>query len=146
MTTFADVRSFFTDMRSFRGVAKQNQVDVYFLNPANKLIQLHGRYDNDLDSVEVLTAGKNIYLNGKGMYSDKKGRNCIVAAYNRAVALRPDQDKQDYLTGEQVETLLKAGLLNQVLKPNLTLGIVGFILGVAFASFLITVVFGVSFL
>jgi hypothetical protein len=138
---FANLFHFFKDFRSSRKVSKQNSVKVLYLDDCSNLLTLEGFFSASLDSVEVEALGKNIFLNNKGTYYDpEKQQKVIISSYAHATALRPDQESQDYLTGEQVEGILKAGLFDRVVRPNMTLAVIGFVLGIAVTGFVVATV------
>lgn len=98
-------------------------------------------FSASLDSVEVESIGKCIHLHGKGTYYDPETKQkVIISSYAHASALRPDQQSQDYLSGEQVEGILKAGLFDRVVRPNMTLAVIGFVLGIAVTGFVVATV------
>lgn len=143
--SFAHIRMFFSDLRSSRSSVKSNKTDVLYLDPTHSIVNLKGLYDPDTHSVDVAGAGI-IKLSDNSMFTGKKGRKTIIASYNSATAFSPLKDKQDYLTKEQVDALMKSGMLTSVLKPNVSMMIVAFILGIATAAIFFMAVMGVSFL
>ncbi len=141
---FKQIRYFFKNLRSKGKISKDNQVTVYYLTPAHKIVKKSGEYLPDTDCVSVFGL-KLIYLGNKGMYHDEKGP-AVLASYNSAVSISHEKEKQDYLTGEQVESLLSSGLLTNILRPNITLGVIGFVMGICVTLAFVTTVLGVSLL
>ena len=141
---FKQLRHFFKDLRSRGKTSKDNKVTVYYLTPSHKIVQKDGEYIPDTDCVSVLGL-KLIYLANKGMYHDDKGP-AVFASYNSAMPIRHEKQGQDYLKGEQVEALLCSGLLTNILRPNITLGVIGFVMGICVTLAFVTTVMGVSLL
>jgi hypothetical protein len=141
---FKQVRHFFKDLRSKGKVEKDNKVTVYYLTPSHKIVKKEGEYLPDKDCISVFGL-KLIYLANKGMYHDDKGP-AVMASYNSAMSIRHEKEKQDYLTGEQTEALLCSGLLTNILRPNITLGVIGFVMGICVTLAFVTTVLGVSLL
>ena len=139
---FSDLSHFYRDFKSARKQDLEHRVTVYYLDVSGSLQKYFGQFSASLDSVEVPALSKCIPLHGKGTYFDPETRQkLIISSYAHASALRPDQEKQDYLSGEQVEGILKAGLFDRVVKPNMTLAVIGFVLGIAFTGFIVSTLF-----
>lgn len=139
---FSDLSHFFRDFRSARKADKENRVTVFYLDVSGSLQKYAGQFSASLDCVEVPALSKAIYLHGKGMYYDPETKQkMVLSSYSHASAIRPEQSQLDYLSGEQVEGILKAGLFDRVVKPNMTLAVIGFVLGVAFTGFIVSTLF-----
>ncbi|WP_342304397.1 hypothetical protein [Methanolobus sp. ZRKC5] len=140
--SFSGLSHFFKDLFSARRADKDNRVTVWYLDVSNNLRKYNGEFSASLDCVEVPAIAKTVYLNRKGTYFDPAAKQKVIfSSYNRASALRPDQSGQDYLSGEQVEGILKAGLFDRVVRPNMTLAVIGFILGIAITAFIVSTLF-----
>ncbi|WP_319507013.1 hypothetical protein [uncultured Methanolobus sp.] len=139
---FSGLSHFFKDLRSARKADKDNRVDVWYLDVSNNLRKYDGVFSASLDSVQVASISKTVYLNRKGTYFDPASKKKVIfSSYNRASALHPEQSQQDYLSGEQVEGILKAGLFDRVVRPNMTLAVIGFVLGIAITAFIVSTLF-----
>jgi hypothetical protein len=141
---FKQIRYFFKNLRSKGKINKDNRVSVYYLTPSQRIVKKEGEYLPDTDCISIFGL-KLIHLGNKGMYHDDKGP-AVMASYNSAVPIRHEKEKQDYLTGEQVESLLCSGLLTNILRPNITLGVIGFVMGICVTLAFVTTVLGVSLL
>lgn len=138
---FSDLSRFLKDLLGSRNEDLRNRVKVMYLDDSNNLQMYPGRYVASLDCVEVPALRRTVYLNKKGTYYDPESKQkLVIASYNRASSLRPDQSEQDYMTGENVESILKAGLFDRVIRPNMTLGVIGFVLGISVTGFCIALI------